>query len=116
MDSSYHTPANLARKAAHRTKVMVRAPSGGVWWVPSGRTYVGRMLADAGADYFWASDTTRGSLNLDLEAVLGRAADADVWLNAGEWTDLADAKAKDPRNALFKPLKTGPVHTNDAVV
>ena len=116
VDSSYHALADLAKRAAHRPTVVVGAPFGGVWWLPSGRTYVGRMLADAGADYAWASDTTRGSLNLDMEAVLGKAGDAEVWLNAGEWKDLADAKAKDPRNALFKPWKTGRIYTNDAVV
>jgi iron complex transport system substrate-binding protein len=115
VDSSYRALARLARTAAHRPTVMVGAPFGGVWWVPGGRTYVARLLADAGADYLWASDTTRGSLNLDMEAVLGRAAEAGVWLNAGDWRDLADAKAKDPRNALFRPWKTGRVYANDAV-
>ena len=116
VDSAYHALVALARKAAHRPTVMVGAPFGGVWWVPSGGTYVGRLLRDAGADYLWASDTTRGSLNLDVEAVLARAAEAEVWLNAGEWKDLADARGKDPRNALFRSWKTGRVYANDAVL
>ncbi|MDB5104706.1 MAG: periplasmic binding protein [Fibrobacteres bacterium] len=115
IDSSYRALAALARTATHRPKVFVGAPFGGVWWVPSGRTYVGRLLADAGADYLWADDTTRGSLNLDMEAVLGRAADADFWMNAGEWKDLADARRQDPRNALYKAWKEGRVYVNDAI-
>lgn len=115
VDSSYRALAALARKSAHRPTVMVGAPFGGAWWMPGGHTYVARLLADAGADYPWASDTTRGSLNLDMEAVLGRSAEAEVWLNAGDWRDLADAKEKDPRNALFRAWKTGRVYTNDAV-
>jgi iron complex transport system substrate-binding protein len=75
---------------------------------------VARLLADAGGDYLWGADTTRGSLNLDMEAVLGRASGADFWLNAGDWMDLADARAKDPRNALFKSWQAGRVYTNDA--
>jgi iron complex transport system substrate-binding protein len=115
VDSSYRALAALARTAKRRPTVFVGAPFGGVWWMASGRTYVGRLLADAGGDYLWASDTTRGSLNLDMEAVLGRAADADFWINAGEWKDLADAERKDPRNALFKAWKEGHVYTNDAI-
>jgi iron complex transport system substrate-binding protein len=114
VDSAYRALAALARGAARKPTVMVGAPFGGVWWMAGGRTYVARLLADAGADYLWAKDTTRGSLSLDMEAVLGRAAGADFWLNAGEWKDLADAKAKDPRNALFQAWKAGQVYTNDA--
>ena len=115
VDSSYRALTALARTAKRRPTVFVGAPFGGVWWVPSGRTYVGRLLADAGADYLWASDTTRGSLNLDMEAVLGRAGDAEIWLNAGDWIDLDDAAKRDPRNALFKAFREGRVYTNDAI-
>ncbi len=115
IDSSYQALAALARTAKSRPTVFVGAPFGGVWWMASGRTYVGRILADAGADYLWASDTTRGSLHLDMETVLGRAGSAEFWINAGDWQDLPDAKRKDPRNALFRAWKDGKVYVNDAI-
>ena len=102
VDSAYRALAALGARAAHRPTVVVGAPFGGVWWMPSGRTYVARLLSDAGADYLWAGDTTRGSLNLDLETVLAKAGQAEVWLNGGEWADLDAAKAQDPRYALFR--------------
>ena len=113
IESNYRALAALGAKAARRPTVMVGAPFGGVWWVASGRTYVARLLADAGADYLWASDTTIGSLNLDLEAVLAKAGGAEVWLNGGEWADLAAAKAEDPRYALFRPWREGNIWNND---
>jgi iron complex transport system substrate-binding protein len=115
VDSAYRALAALGARAAHRPTVVVGAPFGGVWWVPGGRTYVARLLADAGADYFWAADTTRGSLNLDLEAVLAKAGGAEVWLHGGDWKDLADAKAKDPRYALFRAWQQGRIWNNDAL-
>jgi iron complex transport system substrate-binding protein len=116
VERAYDSLAALAKTAKRRPKVVVGAPFGGIWWVPAGRTYVGRLLADAGAEYPWASDTTRGSLSLDMEAVLGRDGDAEVWLDAGNWKDLADAKAKDPRNALFRAWKEGRVYASDGVL
>jgi iron complex transport system substrate-binding protein len=112
---AYDSLAALAKTAKHKPKVVVGAPFGGIWWVPAGRTYMGRLLADAGAEYPWASDTTRGSLSLDLEAVLGRDGDAEVWLDAGDWKDLAGAKAEDPRNALFRAWREGRVYANDGI-
>ena len=113
VDSAYRALAALAKGAARKPTVVVGAPFGGSWWVPGGRTYVARLLADAGGDYAWASDTTRGSLDLDLEAVLAKAGDAEVWLNGGEWADLAAAKAQDARFALFRAWKDGRVWNND---
>lgn len=114
VESAYRSLAAKARSAAHRPKVFVGAPFGGVWWVPGGRTYVARLLEDAGAEYLWAGDTTRGSLSLDMESVLGRAAGADVWLNAGDWRDLGAARDQDRRNSLFKAFRDGNVYVNDA--
>lgn len=115
VESAYNALAALAKRAARRPTVVVNAPNGGLWWIPGGRTYVARLLADAGAEYLWAGDTTRGSLSLDLEAVLARAAAAEYWLNPGPWTSLADGKNRDPRHALFESFRSGRVWNNDLV-
>jgi iron complex transport system substrate-binding protein len=115
IDSSYRALAALGARAARKPTVVVGAPFGGSWWVPGGRSYVARLLADAGADYPWANDTTRGSLNLDLEAVLAKAGGAEFWLNGGEWKDLPDARAQDERYALFSAFREGNVWNNDRI-
>jgi iron complex transport system substrate-binding protein len=115
VDSSYRALAALGARAARRPVVVAGAPFGGTWWVPGGRSYVARLLADAGADYPWADDTTRGSLNLDIEAVLAKAGGAEVWINGGEWKDLADARAQDARFALFRAFRDGQVWNNDRI-
>src|SRR5690606_39228304 len=61
VDGAYRSLAARARGAARKPTVFVGAPFGGVWSMPGGRTYVARLLEDAGADYPWASDSTRGS-------------------------------------------------------
>jgi iron complex transport system substrate-binding protein len=75
---------------------------------------VARFLADAGADYLWAEDTTRGSLPLDLEAVLSKAGGAEFWLNPGPWRSRAEARKAEPRAALFKAFGAGKVWSNEA--
>ena len=113
IDSAYQSLAALARRAKRRPTVLVNAPFGGVWWVPGGRSYMARFLADAGADYLWADDTTRGSLTLDLETVLAKAGGADFWFDPGDWRSLAEGRKRDPRHALFKAFKEGHVYNND---
>lgn len=115
VDSAYRSLAALAGTAKTRPKVFVNAPFGGVWWVPGGRSYVARFLSDAGADYLWADDTTRGSLNLDLETVLAKAGGADFWFNPGDWRSLSEGRKIDPRHAFFKAFKEGHVYNNDRI-
>lgn len=115
VDSAYQSLAALARGVARRPTVVVNAPFGGVWHMPGGRSYVARLLADAGADYLWAEDTTRGSLSLDLEAVLAKAGSAEFWLNPGQAASLGELRRLEPRANLFGAFKAGRIWNNDAV-
>ena len=70
---------------------------------------MGQLFRDAGAGYFYANDTTTGSLPLNLETVLKNFAETDVWLNVNFSTIDALIKA-DSKHALFRPAKTGQVY------
>lgn len=80
VDSSYNALKRLAARSATRPDVMVDKVTGSVWYVPGGRSTIGRMIADAGGRYLWADDPHSGSVSLPFETVLERAGDADVWL------------------------------------
>ena len=80
VDSSYQSLSRQAREAKDRPSVMVDKVTGSVWYVPGGRSTIGRMSTDAGGRYLWADDTHSGSISLPFEAVLERAGEADVWL------------------------------------
>lgn len=103
--SEYHRLAALAANSGRRPTVFVNAPWQGTWDVPGGRSYMARLLHDAGADYLWQRSESTGTLSLDFEAVFDRAANADFWINPGAWRSLAEAKSVDPRFALFKAFK-----------
>ena len=81
---------------------------GDVWLASGGRSYAARLLADAGADYVWADDTSTGSLEHDFETQLARARDAQFWLHGAIWwTTTADAIAEDSRYGEFAALADG---------
>ena len=80
VDSSYTALKQQASKAGRGRSVIVDTVVGSVWYMPGGRSTIGQMLQDAGADYPWATDTQSGSLALPFEAVLERGGEADVWI------------------------------------
>ena len=80
VDSSYHALMTLAATSNISRTVLMDKQTGSVWYVPGGRSTIGRMLDDAGARYPFAQDEHSGSLPLPFETVLERSGDADVWL------------------------------------
>lgn len=50
------------------------------WYMPGGRSTIGQLYADAGADYLFKHDDRTGSIPLSFETVFDKAENADVWL------------------------------------
>lgn len=84
----------------------------GTWYVPGGRSYMAQLFRDAGGDYLYASDSTSGSLSLNVERVLRDMSQSDVWVGVSA-TDKQDLASKDPRYALFSAFKQGEVYAYD---
>lgn len=106
---------DLCGKAAvtdARPSVVTQKVESGVWYVPGGCSYQARLLADAGARYPWANDTSSGSLGLDFAAVYDRAHDADFWLTTTYGPDLTlDALRQEyPLNAEMSAYAHGGVY------
>lgn len=98
----------------YRPTVITEQLTDGVWYVPGGRSYMARMLEDAGAVYPWSSDSSTGSLQLDFAAVLDRASDADYWLIRSYGPlSLSTLMSNNPLNAKFKAALNGGVYVCD---
>ncbi|MGS0687060.1 ABC transporter substrate-binding protein [Nakamurella sp. GG22] len=101
----------LAEKMKDATDVAVvpGQPYQGTWFVPGGKSFNARLIADAGGTTAWAADTTTGSISTDVETVFAKAGTAPAWLASTTWTTKAEALAEEPRFAEFEAFKTGNV-------
>jgi len=115
VEAHYHELVALAADVSERPTVMTGIQYDGIWYTSGGDSYFAQILEDAGADYLWADDSTMGSLSLDLESVLERAADADYWVNANQfWFSLDDIAAEDERYTEFAPFQNQTIYANNA--
>ncbi|MBO4451899.1 MAG: ABC transporter substrate-binding protein [Bacteroidaceae bacterium] len=83
--------------------------TGSTWYVPGGRSTMGRLIADAGGDYIFKERKESGSLALAPETVFAESQDADVWFmkytnSAGDKTyqELASESPLYPQMKAFK--------------
>ncbi len=76
----YEALSSAAKAAGYTPGLMCELKSSSAWYVPCGESTMGRMYADAGADYLFSYCAGSGSVPLSYEVVLDKAYDADVWL------------------------------------
>jgi len=109
----YREIAAKAREVANKPTVLANAPFRGTWYMPGGKSYVAQLLADAGATYLWADDTSSGSQPLSFEEVFERAQNADFWLNPGSAKSLSELQQIDERFSQFTAFQKGNVFNNN---
>lgn len=106
--SRYNNLRQLAQKAATRPTIMSGDMKGGNWYATGGRSFLAKILDDAGSDYFMKDDESTGGVNLDFETVYAQGADAEYWRVSnsyeGDFTYEELAK-QDSRFRDFRALK-----------
>jgi iron complex transport system substrate-binding protein len=107
----YHALRERARAVPEnvRPRVMTGRSARGTFTIAGGRSYVAALIADAGGRYVWADNTSTGSFDVDFEAQLVRAAQADIWINGGGWRNRGEMLQHEPRYAQFKAFRNGQV-------
>ena len=110
LEKRYLSIQSLALKAEKKPSVMIGNNFKGTWYVPSGKGFMGHILADAQLNYFFATDTTTGSIPINFEKALQHFVDADIWLNC-DVDYLQALPASDTRYSLFKAYRNKQVYT-----
>ena len=111
-EQKYLALCRIAQSVTYRPIVMSSLPWKDVWYVPGGKSFMGKYIQDAGGNYIWASDSSRESLPLSVEKVFFETQNAEIWINAGMAITLSDIAAFDPRMQQLKPFKMNRVYNN----
>lgn len=115
IETAYENVKAEAAASSRRPSVFANTPYEGTWYIPGGDSYFAHAVEDAGGAYVLADDQSQSTLELDFETVLDRAADADIWLQAGSvHGTLEDLLAQDARFSEFKAFQDGEVYAYDA--
>lgn len=89
----------------------------GTWFMPSGGSYVGRLIADAGGTYPWEDSEGNQSLELNFESVYAEAGQTPLWLVVNTtWETVADVVADAPQYGELAAVRDGQVwNANKAI-
>lgn len=94
-------------------KVMVNAPYGDSWMMPSAQSYIVQLITDAGGNYMYTKNTSNASEAIDLEEAYILTSEADIWLNPGMANSLDDVRAMCPKFTDTPCFIRGNVYNNN---
>ena len=105
--------SQVAGKHRPSPKILMDKQTGSVWYVPGGRSTIGRLIGDAGADYPWQGDDHSGSLPLSFESVLEKGGPCDIWLfryNSPHAITAKELLSEKPAYNQFKAFQKGEIY------
>lgn len=105
--------AATAAAAAARPKVMLNTPYRDTWFMPSSRSFMVRLIEDAGGEYIYTKNDSDTSVAIDMEEAYLLANAADVWLNVGPCNTLAELTAQNPKFAEVPAVRDRMVFNNN---
>lgn len=110
VEQHYNKIKNLAAHVEQKPSIMSGSNFRGTWYMPGGKSFMGQLFADAGADYFYADDANSGSLPLNIETVIKNFSQTDIWLNCN-FNSVHDLLNADAKHALFRPVSLNEVYS-----
>ncbi|MCH2199976.1 MAG: ABC transporter substrate-binding protein [Flavobacteriales bacterium] len=112
IEARYNEAKELAANVQNRPSVFTGSNDGGVWFAPSGQSFIAQFIHDAGGSYLFSDHQERTNLKLDFEVLLERAMLADYWGKVSyreEGITLESIREDDPRYASLPVFEKGQV-------
>ena len=79
VDSCYQQLKRRAALSSVSLSIVSELKSSSAWYVPGGRSTIGKLFRDACGRYAFADDAHSGSIPLSFETGFDKAGDSDVW-------------------------------------
>lgn len=113
---AYQKAEKLAAQipAGNRPKVLSGVMYQDIWYAPGAESWGAQILQNAGGDYVFSDQMGSGSLQLNYEFVLDRAAEVEVWIGSADFPDVKTMGTNEPRYRNFQAWKIGQVYTYTA--
>lgn len=109
IEQNYNYYSKLAQSSELSPSVLCGSIYKGTWYAAGGRSFIAQLLKDANSEYYWAKDTTTGSLSLSFETIINNQKDADIWINANALS-LDELLVIESRSEVFNSFQNGNVY------
>lgn len=111
IEKEYLWAKDLAVTAKTKPTVLSGAMYKDVWYTPQGDSWGAQFIADAQGNYLWKDSNGTGSLSLNIEAVLEKGHNADIWIGPAQYNSLEGLEKGSAAYTQFKAFQLGEVYS-----
>lgn len=110
LNHSYDSLRGVAMLSSQASSILMGFPWKGTWYMSGGKSFQAKLFKDAQGSYLWADEPKESGMPLDVETVLDKGLEADVWVNTNSINSLAEIEASDKRFVAFKAFQNKRVY------
>lgn len=109
VEQKYNEAKQIANGAQNRPTIFSGQDYRGTWSLSGGKSYTAQLFKDAKASYLYENDNTATSIASNIEQVLIRFNETDIWVGTQE-KSLHALEQSNSKYRLFKAFKEGKVY------
>ncbi|MCB9203078.1 MAG: ABC transporter substrate-binding protein [Flavobacteriales bacterium] len=111
IERNYTSWKNKASQQQNKPTVFGKIMYGDFWFMPQGESFSVQYYQDAGGNYLWKEKSGTESMQLSFEEVLGKAKNADFWLDASDLKYKNQLLQQNAHYQLFDAFKNNHVYS-----
>lgn len=111
IETNYKEAKKLAQNTKNKPTVLSGAMYKDIWYMPQGDSWAARFIEDAHGTYLWNENRGTGSIALNIESVLEKGQQADVWIGPGQFTSKEQMLDFNPVYGQFNAFKNNNVYS-----
>ena len=114
--NNYNNLLALTKDIKYKPKVISGSPWRGAWYISGGKSYMAKLISDAGGNYIWNGLDTHESIPLSFENIYVNSLNSEFWINLGYSNKKSDVIGIDERFANFEAYKNGNMFNNNKII
>jgi iron complex transport system substrate-binding protein len=113
---AYEQLRMLARAKVDSSNVLLGLPWRGTWYISGSKSYIARLIDDAGGKYLWDHLDFKDSRPIELEKVFEYALGADFWINSGDARSKREIGLVDDRFERLPAFVEDKIYNNNNIL
>lgn len=107
IENNYQKIKQLSMTMSHKPRVICNEMYGSQWFVPGGKSFVSKLIADAGGNYFLKDNTESVSVPLSFEEVFVKSENVSYWINISPHRNKKELLVLNPNYSKMKVFNSG---------
>ncbi|PZU78404.1 MAG: ABC transporter substrate-binding protein [Chryseobacterium sp.] len=107
IEDNYKKIKALASKKTNRPNILCNEMYGSQWFLPGGKSFVAKLINDAGGNYILKDNKESSSVPLSFEEVFVKAENVNYWINISPHQNKKELLILNPNYSKMKVFNSG---------